>query len=175
VTFVAGEEWGRLFRSFERSAWRLETQGIYREPNEQEHLRKFLAGEADDLDWLSEWFDNIRTIRAAGKTFGRVRVLTEPLTDYLRFELSMTPLAVQAGEDIRVLSADRAAELGLPDHDFWLFDDRIVARMEFGDQGFVRAELLTDDATVQRHLAWRETAQKHATPFTDYARATPIT
>lgn len=170
MDLVAGDAWGRMFSSFERSAWRLETQGVYREPNETEHLRKFLAGEPDDIRWLTDWFTGIRDIRAAGKTFGRVRVLTDPLTDYLRFELSLTPPAVAAGEDIRVMSAHLAVELMLPTYDYWLFDDEIVAKMHFGPDGFVGAEMIRDKSAVAQHQYWRSVAWSHATPFADYAR-----
>lgn len=172
---VAGEEWGRLFRTFERSAWRLETQGIYREPDETEYFRRFLNGEPDDLSWMRDWLANIRAITEAGKFFGRVRVLTDPLTDYLRWEIAVTPANIQAGEDIRFLVAARAAELGLPDHDYWLFDDERVAWMHFGDQGFIGAELITDPAVVAQHRAWRELAWTHALTYDDYARAAPTT
>lgn len=170
---ITGQDFGRLFSTFERSAWRLETQGIYREPNETEHFRRFLRGERDDLEWMREWLGNIRAVTQAGKAFGRVRVLTDPLTDYLRWELAVTPANVEAGEDIRVLTAAHAADLGLPDHDYWLFDDNLVARMHFGDHGFIGAELITDAGIVAEHQAWRDLALAHAVPFDDYARASP--
>jgi hypothetical protein len=170
---VTGQEWGRLLRTFARSAWRLETQGIYREPYEAEHFRRFLDGEPDDLEWMRDWLDTIRAITQVGRFFGRVRVLTQPLTDYLRWEIQVTPVNIEAGEDIRFLTADQAADLGLPGHDYYLFDDELVARMYFGDQGFLGAELITDPSTVAQHRAWRELAWGHAMTFTDYARTAP--
>lgn len=165
---LTGETWARTFREFRTSAWRWETQGVYREPYEQEPLRRFLAGQQPDMSFMDDWLSGVRDASAHGRSFGRVRVLTEPLTDYLRFELSFTPLNVDAGEDVRVLPDSRRAELDLPQEDFWLFDDEWAALMYFGDQGFSHAEVVRDAPTLDlfreiRHLAWKD-----AIPFRDY-------
>ena len=61
-----------------------------------------------------------------------------------------TPANTEAGEDIRVLSNKAAHELNLPDHDFWLFDDALVAIMHFDDDGMIAADNLAD---LERELA----------------------
>jgi len=138
---------------------------VYREPKETPLLRAWLAGEPDDLAWMRGWLDNIRAIRRAGKEFGRVRMLSEPLTDYLRWQMTITPTNIAAGEDIRLLPASRAKDLELPTHDFWLFDDERLALMHFGESGFLGAEMVTDHDTVARHRAWRDTAVGNAVPY----------
>src|SRR5262249_19564591 len=110
-------------------------------------------GEPDDGSWFADWPEWIVQQRAAGRDVGRVRVLTDPLTDYLRFELSITPVAVQAGENIRLLRPGRFAELGVPREDFWLFDDTTVALLHFGDDGVAGAEIITE---VPRVASFRE-------------------
>jgi hypothetical protein len=159
-------EFRALMDTWRTSAWRWECQGVYREPSEQEPLRKFLAGEPD-LSWFAGWLARVRTWTAAGQRMGRVRALTDPLTDYLQFELSITPPAIEAGEDIRFLPAGRADELELPDHDFWLFDDERVAVMTFGEHGVSGAELVTEPGKVAAYRAWRDTAVAAAVPLSD--------
>lgn len=107
----------------------------------------------------------VRTATEAGKRFQRGRVVTEPLTDYLRFELAVAPHNSAAGEEIRLLSADRAQGLDLPSHDFWLSDDERLAIMHFAGSSFVGAELITDTGVVQQHRAWQATAWQHGEPF----------
>lgn len=155
----------QLFDTFERSAWRLECQGEYREPEEREPLRRFLAGEPDDLSWFADWADWIAAQRSAGRTIGRVRVLTEPLTDYLRFELSITPAAVEAGEEIRLLPAARFAELDVPRTDFWIFDDRTVAELRFGAAGVLGAEIVTDATRVESFRDRQRRTWDAASPY----------
>ena len=139
----------QLFNNFTRSAWRLECQGAYDEPEEREPLRRFLADEPDDGSWFADWLEWVRALRTTDRTIGRVRVLTEPLTDYLRFELSITPAAVEAGEDIRALPDARFRTLGIPREDFWIFDDSLVALMHFGVDGVSGAEIITDPGQVE--------------------------
>jgi hypothetical protein len=163
-----GPEFAELFRTFRHSAWRLETQGVYHEPYEQAELARFLVGQPLDVSYLADWLDDVRTATHSGRRFERVRVLTEPLTDYLRFELTVAPHNAEAGEDIRVLSPAEAQRLRLPDHDFWLFDDERVAVMEFGPAGLIGADIHTDPGTVTQHRQWRDLAWRHATPFETY-------
>jgi len=81
-------EFEQLFDTFTRSAWRLEIQDTYDEPEEREPLRRFLAGEPDDFAWIADWWAWIRSITQAGKRFERVRVVFDPISDYQRFELA---------------------------------------------------------------------------------------
>lgn len=166
-------EFERLFDEFTESAWRLEIQGTYDEPEEREPLRRFLAGEPDDLEWMADWFDWVAGLTATGRKIGRVRVLTEPLTDYLRFELSFTGPAVEAGEDIRVLTARDANALDLPREDFWLFDDRRVAVLQFGDTGVTTAELIDDPTAVARYRAVQQQAMSAAVPYLKWRTTEP--
>ena len=162
-------EFERLVESFTASAWRLEIQGTYDEPEEREPLRRFLAGEPPDHEWMTDWFEWVAELTSQGRRMGRVRVLTEPLTDYLRFELSFTGPAVDAGEDIRVLSESAARELALPRDDFWLFDDRLVAVLRFGDTGVDSVEVIDDPPVVARYRAIQRRAQGAAVPYREWA------
>ncbi|MGW5050123.1 DUF6879 family protein [Actinokineospora sp. NPDC004072] len=170
---VTGDDFAELFARFTRSAFRWEARPTYCEPYEVEPLRRWRAGEPDDLGWMAGWLDGIRAATAAGRRFERVRLYTEPLTEYLRWQQHVTPANVAAGEDIRVIIEDQAHALGLPSHDFWLFDGLLVARMHFGDDGRWRgAELSDQPDTVARHRAWRDLAWEHATPYQQHRQST---
>lgn len=164
---VSGAAFLDALTTVEASAWRWECQGVYREPAEAEPLRKFLEGEEVDHGFMDDWLAMIRRNTEAGKTYGRVRVLTEPLTDYLRFELSFTHLNVQAGEDVRVMTAAHARELDLPEQDFWLLDNEQVLVMHFGADGFDYADVVTDPAKLGRFREIRDLAWKDAERFDD--------
>ncbi len=127
-----GPGFDELFSSFGRSAWRFETQPAYHVDAEQQAMRRYLNSGELDVSYLTGWLDGVREATRQGKRYARVRVLTEPLTDYLRFEMAVAPYNIAAGEDIRVLSPAQASELALPDYDYWLFDDEWLAIMHFG-------------------------------------------
>jgi hypothetical protein len=96
-----------LFDNFEHTAYRLETLQYYRADGEAEPLRRFLAGEPQPHDpGKDQWVTRIRAAAAAGKLMQRVHIVTEPLSDYLRYELSWSYAPnVAVGEDIRVIPA----------------------------------------------------------------------
>lgn len=158
-----GPEFAELCRSFDHSAWRWECQGTYREAEEQEPFRAWQDGRRDD-SFIQPWLEQIRAFRAAGKRFERVRMMTDPPTQYLRWMFEITPLNVEAGEDIRWIGEAHARKLGAPEHDFYLFDDRLVAVLHFGDTGVAGAEVTDDAATVARHRQWRDTVWPVAVP-----------
>lgn len=169
---VTRDEHRTLVQSITTSAWRLEIQGTYNEPSEREPVRKFLAGEPDDLEWFTRWLGRIRELKAAGIRFERVRVLTDPLTDYLAYQLAwITEPAVEAGEDIRILTPSAALELRLPPTDFWILDDARVLIPEFVDHALVGGELVDDPDEVARFQGIRARAWDHAIPFRAYLRS----
>ncbi|MFF3129749.1 DUF6879 family protein [Streptomyces sp. NPDC057908] len=168
---VSGEAFLRLFEDFAHSAFRLEVRTSYGIPDEDEPYRRFLAGEDPGLDWFAPWLDLMRAETRKGKRIERVRVIDTPPSDYLRFELWGTPHNLAAGEDIRYLGRDQAKELDLPDYDFWVFDSRAVARLQFGEHDRFLGVVLSDEpADVLRHVQWREVAWHHAITFEDYER-----
>lgn len=153
---------------YERTAFRLETRERYNEPEEAEQVRRFLAGEPD-YAWNEEWAAMMRRRTDAGQRMERVRIVSEPHSDYTRFGLDLARINVASGEDIRYLPRDRAQKLDLPDHDFWLIDSAKVGILHFGeDDVLLGAEISTDPVVVARHCAWRDVAWRHAIPFGEY-------
>ena len=69
-------EFGRLFETFEHTAFRLEVRDHYNDPDEAAPLRKFLAREPDDLAWFQDWLALVRAATAEGRRFSRVRVVS---------------------------------------------------------------------------------------------------
>jgi hypothetical protein len=166
-----GDEFAALFRGFQRSAWRWECQGTYHEPSEREPFRRWQAGDPDPT-YLDGWAATVRGFRAAGKTFQRVRMVTEPPTEYLRWMFEVTSKNVAAGEDIRWITESDAVALGAPRHDFYVFDDERVAIMSFDTNGVAGAEVTDDPATLAQHRRWRDLVWSRATPHDQSAYAT---
>jgi len=158
VTLIPPDErFGELFTSFNHTAFRLEPRERYDSPGEVEPLRRFLAGEPDDLAWNREWLDLMSAHAAAGRIVRRVRVVTVPLSDYSRFGLWCAGFAAKAGEEIRYL--DRAQAEGLPDLDFWVFDSKWAAILRFDDDDvLLGAEIVTDPVVVVELSAARDDA-----------------
>jgi hypothetical protein len=149
----------------------LEARDTYDVTYESESLRRFLAGEPDDLPWMQSWLDMLREATANGRRFARVRVVSMPLTDYSRFGVWCAQFTNAAGEDIRYLPRDQAGHQDLPNHDYWLFDSRKLVRMHFDDSNtFLGGEVIDDAAVIVRHNYWRDAAWHHAVRRDNFAK-----
>jgi hypothetical protein len=166
---LTGQSFADFVLGYERAAFRFEIRERYNEPEEAEQVRRFLAGEPD-YAWNEEWAAMMRQRTAQGQRMERVRVVTEPHSDYTWFGLDLARINVAAGEDIRYLPRAMAENLDLPGHDFWLIDSSRVGILRFGsDDVLLGAEVLTDSAVVVRHCYWRDVAWHNAVPFAEYA------
>ncbi|MFJ6199309.1 DUF6879 family protein [Micromonospora sp. NPDC092111] len=158
----------RLFEDFCHAAFKLEVRRSYGLPSEDESFQTFLAGGDPGIEWLRSWLDLMQAETSTGKRVERVRVIDEPPSDYLRFEISVTPHNLAVGEDIRYLERERAAELTLPQYDFWLFDSQVVAFLHFTDDDRFMGFSTTDDpAEVLKHCQWRDAAWTRAARFSE--------
>jgi hypothetical protein len=137
----------------------LEVRERYDAPYENESLRKFLAGEQDELPWMQSWLVMLRDLTAQGRRFARVRVVNIPLTNYSRFGVWCSQFTNGAGEDIRYLSRDQAQAEGLPAHDYWLFDSRTLVQLHFDDEDrFLGGEVIEDPTVIVQRNYWRDAA-----------------
>ncbi len=113
-----------LLASTHRSVIRFEMRDCYDQTD-----TGFAEWQATGRIGAYEWGDHLDVVRAAvarGVTIRRVRVVSEPLSDYLRWEHACTEVNITAGEDIRWLPRTKAADLLLPGADCWVFDHRVV-------------------------------------------------
>jgi hypothetical protein len=164
-----GEDFSGIFDWFGQSAFRLETLDHYAMEYEEEAVQRFLAGEPRDTAYIDGWLQRVRAAVGGGRRVQRVHVVSEPLSDYLRFEITGYRLNVEAGEDVRILPRRTTDGLDLPDHDFWLFDDRQVVRMRYdGNGAFLGAELADDQGSAERYRAWRDATAGAAVPYDRY-------
>ncbi|MFD4404356.1 DUF6879 family protein [Nocardia sp. NPDC058499] len=169
---LTGEELDELFRSPWQRAFHLELQDTYAVSGEFEPLRQFLAGEAEDAAWQQGWLDLIAEITTAGKTVQRVRVVTEPHTDYTRWALAVSPRNIAAGEDIRWLPRHAIDPALLTGDDYWLFDDHLAAFSVFTRSGEGAGFAVTTDPVVAAHFrAVRDRVWSLAVPHDEYVQA----
>jgi uncharacterized protein DUF6879 len=89
-----------------------------------------------------------------GATVRRARIISEPASDYIRFEYEVTPAAnIAAGEHVRWLPRQHASDLALPGNDFWLFDGTAVLFNYFSGDGAPAGTEVRDEPTVVKLCA----------------------
>ncbi|UNO41886.1 DUF6879 family protein [Streptomyces sp. MST-110588] len=154
-----------LFREFKHTAWRLETRRGYAADRGTPKWERWQRGEDISADPDNEWRANVRKQTAGGKRFERVRLLDSPITEGQLYLLDSGLGNVAAGEDIRNMPRAEAAQLGLPDWDFWLFDSRVLVRFVFDEQDTTLGVIVSEDpAEVLAACQARDAAWHHATP-----------
>jgi hypothetical protein len=99
----------------------------------------------------------------------RARIVSEPVTDYIRYEHDMTFANVAAGELVRWLPRRRAADIPLPGTDLWMFDGESVLFTYFSGVGeVVDREWRTEPAICQLVSSAFELVWQRATPHEEY-------
>ncbi|MFI5523807.1 DUF6879 family protein [Streptomyces platensis] len=167
-------EFGRLFTTFKHTAWRLETRRRYASDEETETYAQFSRGEPVVWDGVdAEWCAKRREQAALGKRFERVRIVDNPPTTGQLYLLDNAKRNSAVGEEIRNITRARAEQLKLPEEDFWIFDSRLVARLNFDDSDNLNdVELITEPAAVNRYTQARDAAWHYAIPYEQFAEAT---
>ncbi|KDN80718.1 DUF6879 family protein [Kitasatospora cheerisanensis] len=125
--------------------------------------------QSDKTSWWSPWLDLIATATNRGVVVRRSRVVSEPLSEYTRFEYDVTFRNIASGEDVRWLARHRATGLALPPNDFWLVDDRILLVHHFSGEGdFVDDEIVADIDTVELCRSAFDAVWRLAVPHAEY-------
>lgn len=173
MKLVSDEEPVNLIATFNREALHLEMRDVYAVKDEAQRFARFLEKGYRDHDAEAEerqsWMTIIRHATAAGKVFRRARIISEPVTDYIRYEWDGTGSNVAAGEKIKWLPRRLASAIALPGNDFWLFDESTVVFTVFTGEGDVgERQLTTDPAVVQFCKSAFEAVWSIAIPHGEY-------
>jgi hypothetical protein len=166
------EQRDKLLDAVRRDAFHLELKDSYQAACEEGPFARWRRGEPDDFAWHEPWRNRVRAATSAGKRVRRVRVVTEPLSGYIRWEHSVTWLNQEAGEDIRWLPRrllPEGIQFPVNGNDFWIFDDEVVTVGHFDADGRVLgSELVTDPVAVAACAQVRDLLWRLAIPHREY-------
>ncbi|WP_055524178.1 DUF6879 family protein [Streptomyces graminilatus] len=166
---LAGEDWRRTFDGMRQEAWRLETLPVYRVPQEKDLVRRFLDGEPVTREATQPWFDRVHGYVADGRSVGRVHIVTQPLSDYLRFEFEYYRHNVEAGEAIRILDVTRRPNPLEGVQDFWMFDRSRIVLMHYEPDGTQISREVYEGAP-EPFLEYQRIAIAESVPFEEYVK-----
>ncbi|WP_327673520.1 DUF6879 family protein [Kitasatospora sp. NBC_00458] len=104
------------------SAVHLEMRDIYAPNDPQfERYREGLRYSPDDRpEWFQNWTEFAGEVIDRGVAMRRARIVSEPVTEYIRYEHHVTFLNVAIGEQVRRLPRRLAADIALPGTDLWI-------------------------------------------------------
>ncbi|MGW1305726.1 DUF6879 family protein [Streptomyces sp. NPDC002514] len=164
-----------LLADTQHTAVHLEMRDLYAVGDETDDFEVFLRTGVPNLDparsFWPQWMPLVQDAVARGVVMRRARIVSEPVTDYIRYEHAITPLNLQAGEDVRWLPRRRASDIALPGNDFWLLDEQLVQFHHFtgaGDWAKDGRQRTTDPAAVGLCAAAFEAVWQRAVPHAAY-------
>ncbi|MFE3504661.1 DUF6879 family protein [Kitasatospora sp. NPDC059160] len=145
-----------LLRETTKSAVHLEMRDAYGVGDESSGFARWLrTGERDNnpnSDYWRDWVEMIRATVDRGVVIRRARIVSEPVTDYIRYEHGGTNVNLASGELVRWLPRRLASDIALPGNDFWVFDGKLVQFNYFtgaGDWAQPPKELRTEPQVVR--------------------------
>ena len=173
MQLVTAEERDRLLANCEREAVHLELRDTCAIHSEAERFATFLAtgrrDHAAEAPQRQYWLDIIRGLRQNDKRVRRARIVSEPVTDYIKYEWAGTGPVVEAGEEVRWLPRRLTSTIALPGNDFWLFDDETVVFTVFtGDGDIAERQLVTDEVAVRLCRSAFDAVWAVAVPHDEY-------
>ncbi|MEU3290143.1 MULTISPECIES: DUF6879 family protein [Streptomyces] len=165
--------WDELLDGARESAVHLEMRDTYRVAGETDDFRAWLETGRADTDPQSPhwrpWVALVRRTVARGVRVRRARIVSEPVSDYVRYEHTGTVVNVAAGEEVRWLPRRQASDIALPGNDFWLIDGRLIRWNHFTGEGASAPGEVSDDHAVARLCATAfEAVWARAIPHDEY-------
>jgi len=159
-----------LFGKADRSVTHLECRDTY---GLSAGFRAWREGvSADEITRFEDfrsWAELVRQHVARGISFRRARLISEPVSEFIRYEHAVTANNVAAGEQVRWLPRPQAAELALPGADFWQIDDGLVWFLFQTGGGDPAGHRLSEDPGVAKLCSSAfEAVWERATDHTKY-------
>ncbi|MFE2549017.1 DUF6879 family protein [Streptomyces sp. NPDC059355] len=154
-------------------ALHLEMRDVYGVESEDSAFAEWKRGGSRDFSDRSSWWSGFHQTVADGVSRGvqvrRARVVSEPVSEYIRFEHAGTVKNLAAGEEVRWLPRSRASDLLLPGNDVWIFDNYALKYGLFdGDGRHVGGQMVYDPEAVDRCLTAFNAVWERATPHSEY-------
>ncbi|GAB2723754.1 DUF6879 family protein [Nocardia thraciensis] len=139
-----------LFLAAHHSARHLEVRDNYAVSEEADAFRAWRAdGRVVETEADREWTSLVRTLAARGVTVTRLRIVSIPPSEYIRWLVATSTHNIAAGEEIRWLPRDRA-EGPVPLDDWWLFDRNTAGFTTFDDNDAYTGLAVSADPAVAK-------------------------
>lgn len=169
-------DFASLFSTYSKEAFRLEMLPEYNVSGEWENFQHYLqTGVVLPNTDFQEYLEKVRTKVRDGAKHTRLRVVEQPLIPYQIFEIKMGYIPIsQVGGFISLIERNVFVEVAQNWQnlgDFWLFDDRIAAKMQYDGEGkWLGADVISDVDEVNLLREVKTVLLQYATPMSDFLR-----
>ncbi|MEU3227154.1 DUF6879 family protein [Streptomyces sp. NPDC006976] len=164
-----------LLAGARESAVHLEMRDAYGVGDEAADFERWRRTGARDVDpesaYWAPWVSRVREATVRGVVVRRARIVSEPVSKYIRYEHAGTAVNVHAGEVVRWLPRRQASDLLLPGNDLWIFDGQTLLFNHFtgtGDWADPGLELCTEPSIAKQAVAAFDAVWERAVPHDQY-------
>ncbi|MDE1864971.1 MAG: hypothetical protein KGH77_06135 [Candidatus Micrarchaeota archaeon] len=124
------------------------------------------------------WYNTIKKLTESGVKFIRIHVVTQPLTQYLRFEIESYKISQKMGEEIFFLdrkvyeSMKKRTKLDMKDLMIFDYDNILFNNFEVGDgncaKRFDGCTLIADNKVVKEYSQFYRLLLNRAVPMNEF-------
>lgn len=156
-----------LLAATQRSIVHLEARDTY-DPTDPAFVK--WQHDGDTTYAWDTWIDLVGDAVARGVRFRRLRIVSEPVSDYIRWEHAISYGNLKAGEELRWLPRHLAYDLPHPVADYFMYDQRLIAyNFTAGDGTDTgRMEYVADPRKILPVVGMFEMLWERAIPHPDY-------
>lgn len=163
----------QLMRDARHAAIHIELRDVYTQDADPDFPRWRKGWRPDPAEerWRDGFYGVIRDAVGRGVDVRRLRVVSEPVTDYIRYEHDLTFANIDAGEQVRWLPRRDAVGLLMPAVDFWIFDDTTIMLTFWDGDGRECdpfREISQESSLIKTYTDAFDTLWERATPHEDY-------
>jgi hypothetical protein len=154
------------------SIFRYEGLQDYTAEDGEEFVKNFIeTGTISFSPELSEWWQNLKKKNESGIRTYRVRLVTYPMTDYTKAELTaLKESSVFSGEDIRVITKDKLSAIAADLQDYYLIDNKYLFLMKYGTKGKYLGSTLAKGEQVKEYIRFSLELAENSIPIIEYLK-----
>lgn len=150
-----------LMHSFKTEMFRLERLPQYLVEEEKDGIEYYFEHGILPEGLNQEWYSDVsKAVGKGGRSIQRLRLVSEDLTDYEKFEIAAYQGNLKAGEQISLAKRDSYPEAP----DFWAFDESYISVMHYKDDGsFLKADIhQPSDEELEMIRFWKKVYKESA-------------
>ena len=157
------------------SIFRLESLPEYRIKHDLENFEKFKKRNPYIGSKERQWFSQLKKTKQKGVKIQRTRIISLPLSDYLRYEINFWQHSIKNGEEILFLDKKDyiriKSKLKIKSKDFWMFDDKVLVIFYYDSKGrWLNEKIITNNKVINNYKKLKKELIKHAVPMYDFLK-----
>lgn len=167
------------WKKAQNNIFRLESIPEYNVPEDFILFKKWKQGKLKLAENSKKWLQNLKETKERGVKMQRVRIVSLPLSDYIRYEMDFWEHSIQNGEEILFLENEQyeniMQNLDFKPKDFWTFDDNVLIIFHYDETGdFVKEESISNKLITKKYIELKRKLLKYAISMNEFLKTKAV-